>query len=71
MDVLSACMQGDTASWYENDGGAPVGLAERVIDAHAPGARFLFPADFDGDGDVDVALALYTDDAVAWYERRV
>ncbi len=50
------------------DGEGAFGL-QRVISLVANGAISVFAADLDGDSDMDVLAALYSDNAIAWYEN--
>ena len=79
IDVLAASAGGDKIAWYENMGGTPPVLIERVItedpdgngpqDGPADGARSVFPADFDGDGDIDILWGAKWAWTVAWEEN--
>jgi hypothetical protein len=68
-DVLSASISDDKIAWYENADGNGTFAAQRVISSAAHGAVSVFAADLDGDGDMDVLAALYSDNAIAWYEN--
>ena len=67
VDVLSAGFEGNTISWYENDGDE--NFTPRAISTQAEGASSVYARDMDGDGDVDVLSASWWDDKVAWYEN--
>ena len=68
-DVLSASISDDKIAWYENTDGKGAFGPQRVISSAAHGAVSVFAADLDGDGDMDVLAALYSDNAIAWYEN--
>ncbi|HEX9974614.1 MAG TPA: FG-GAP-like repeat-containing protein [bacterium] len=69
IDVLSASILDDKIAWYENTDGKGAFGSQRVISLAANGAISVFASDLDGDGDMDVLSALYSDNAVAWYEN--
>ena len=54
--------------WYENNGAASPSFTKRIIDAAAPGARFVGASDLDGDGHPDAFAALTDGGDLAWYE---
>jgi hypothetical protein len=68
MDVLSASLNDDKITWYENDGAGTFG-AQQVISTAALGAISVYATDIDGDGDMDVLSASVGDDKIAWYKN--
>jgi len=69
MDILSASIGDDKVAWYENTDGKGTFSSQQVISLAANGATSVFASDLDGDGDMDVLSALYSDNAIAWYEN--
>jgi hypothetical protein len=71
MDIVSASLDDDAISWYENTstaGGITAWTASDIATS-ADGAQSVFVADMDNDGDLDIVSASQNDDAIAWYEN--
>ncbi|NND88189.1 MAG: T9SS type A sorting domain-containing protein [Flavobacteriaceae bacterium] len=68
-DILVAANDGDTYSWFENDGSGI--FTNHIISnsANANGASQIKAADLDGDGDLDVVGASNLADVFLWFEN--
>ena len=69
LDLMSASLNGDEITWYENDGAADPTFDHIVISTAADNASSVFAGDVDGDGDLDLISASRGDDTIAWYEN--
>lgn len=67
-DILSASLQGDAVSWYENREDGSFGPTTSVT-SEADGAIAVRAADVDRDGDSDVVVGALMDETVTWYEN--
>ncbi|MYE81412.1 MAG: hypothetical protein F4X36_06110, partial [Gammaproteobacteria bacterium] len=68
-DVLSATLDPDGITWYENLGRGAFSPG-RVITSALRLPVSVHAADLDGDGDADVLSASANDDKIAWYENQ-
>ncbi len=69
MDILSAVMEDDEMTWWENTDGTGTNLIEHTIDGEYDGAHSISASDIDNDGDLDVVGAARVDDEVTWWEN--
>ncbi len=69
MDILSAVMEDDEMTWWENTDGTGTNLVEHTIDGQYDGAHSISAADMDDDGDLDVVGAARNDNEITWWEN--
>lgn len=67
-DLVSASLQSDAVTWYENEGDGSFGSPHR-LHTEADGAVAVRTLDADGDGDNDVVSGALLDETVYWYEN--
>ncbi len=69
-DILSAEVDGDKISWWENDGAEVLPTwTEHAIVSGFNGAHRAEAADFDLDGDLDVVALAFDGDQIRWFEN--
>jgi hypothetical protein len=71
LDLAVASSGSGVVRWHANAGAGSSFGAGQAIDASAPGAADLTPADLDGDGDPDLIAGSDGDDSLAWHENRI
>lgn len=69
LDLVSASLNDNKISWYENLDGMGTFGGEQIISTLANGARDVFGADIDGDLDMDIVAAASAIDTILWYEN--
>jgi hypothetical protein len=67
VDVLAAARDGNSITWFENNGATPPGFTAHLIATDTIAAVAVHAADIDGDGDIDVVSASEDDNKIAWY----
>ncbi|MBI2653250.1 VCBS repeat-containing protein [Candidatus Woesearchaeota archaeon] len=69
IDVVSASLDDNRITWYENNGSSPPNWTVHNITTSAAGASSVFAIDIDGDNDIDVVSVSVDDNKIAWYEN--
>lgn len=68
LDVVAASAEGDSVSWWRNDGGFPVNWVERTVDRDFDYACRIDVEDVNGDGNPDIIGAAWEGHEIcAWY----
>jgi len=68
-DILAAAAGDNEISWWQNNGGSPVGWTKLVIDNGVYCAVTVTAADLDNDNDEDVIATAWWSDDIFWWEN--
>jgi hypothetical protein len=68
-DIIGSSSNGNSISWWSNDGGDPIAWTKHTIDSMCLKAWPIYPVDMDDDGDIDILGGSESSGGIMWYEN--
>ncbi|WP_405571812.1 T9SS type A sorting domain-containing protein [Winogradskyella sp. Asnod2-B02-A] len=69
MDILTALLEDNKVSWFENNNNTLQNWLEHVVSDNPEEYAFTEVGDLDGDGDLDIISSSFSTNSIYWYEN--